>query len=379
MENKYPDYVPVIKGNGYGFGNRYLADTIYREGKEEIAVGTLEEARQLGKEYTFRQMIVLTPVMTELDVSDLVSGRIYTVGSREQLQYLVTSFDRILSDDRRSWAKTGAPFKLNILLKCQSSMKRYGFSLEDATNIQQWIHDAETDRVHIEIKGLSIHFPKEGLSFSQKKQAIGEWIETLRKSGFSCCRMYVSHLSSQQYRDICKKWPSVHFSIRLGTDLWLYDKSFIETKSTVLDIKKIKRGERFGYKQFRSLKSGYLVYVSGGTANGVGLEAPVFPRSWKERLKLTVFWGLSLFKLQLSPFTYKGKRFWYAEPPHMQTTVLFFPSKATLPEVGEELLVQLRMTTATFDRKVEMGKEMIPYERESEQQEEKGKVQHVIS
>ncbi len=66
MEKLYPGCVPVIKGTGYGFGNEVLADAARKFGKREIAVGTVEEARQLQATHPLEQVIVLTPVMSEL-------------------------------------------------------------------------------------------------------------------------------------------------------------------------------------------------------------------------------------------------------------------------------------------------------------------------
>lgn len=375
MENLFPGYVPVIKGNGYGFGNRYLADGALQSGKGEIAVGTVEEARLLEATHSFEHRIVLTPVMTEPVADDLDPGRVYTVGSRDHLQHLATSVDSLLSRKEVEGEAVG-PFRLKILIKCQSSMKRYGFSLGDAAQLPKWIREVETERVKVEVRGLSIHFPKEGISPEEKEKEIKNWLETMKRVDLTHNRIYVSHLSSDQYKSLCHQWPNVHFSMRLGTDLWLADKSFLATKSTVLDIQKIRRGERFGYKQLRARRSGHLVFVAGGTANGVALEAPAAAKGIKERLKLTAFWVLSLFNLHMSPFTHRGKRLWFAEPPHMQTSVLFFPGGAPLPEVGEELPVQLRMTTADFDRMVETGTaeergDKTSVERE---QEEKGNV-----
>lgn len=372
MEELYPGCVPVIKGNGYGFGNEVLADAAQKSGKREIAVGTVEEARQLEVSHRFDQMIVLTPVMSELMEVDLVSGRVYTVGSRDQLQFLVTAIDGLLPSGGRGAEE---PFRLNLLIKCQSPMKRYGFSLEDAGLLPEWIRTAETDRVKIEIKGLSIHFPKERMTFQEKEKCIGDWLETMKQVGLPPERIYVSHLSSEQYRRLVEQWPEVGFAMRLGTDLWLADKSFITTKSTVLDVQSIRRGERFGYKQQRARRNGHLVYLAGGTANGVGLEAPVTSRGWKDRLKLTAFWLMGLFNFHLSPFTYRGKRLWFAEPPHMQTSVLFFPAGSSLPEVGEELPVQLRMTTAYFDRRVDTGE--VEERMNAEENEEKGNPVHL--
>ncbi|MFD1426402.1 alanine racemase [Kroppenstedtia sanguinis] len=371
MEKLYPGCVPVIKGNGYGFGNEVLADAARKFGKREIAVGTVEEARQLQATHPFEQVIVLTPVMSELREADLVSERVYTVGSRDHLQFLVTAIDGLLSRGERM----EEPFRLKLLLKGQSPMKRYGFSLEDAGLLPEWIQKAETDRIKLEIEGLSIHFPKEKTTSQVKEKCVEDWLETMKRVGLPPRRMYVSHLSSEQYQELAEKWPEVGFAMRLGTDLWLADKSFIETKSTVLDVQPISKGERFGYKQQRARKNGHLVFLAGGTANGVGLEAPTFSRGLKDWLKLTAFWVLGLFNRHLSPFTYRGKRLWFAEPPHMQTSVLLFPAGSPLPEVGEELPVQLRMTTASFDRRVETGEARETMD--TSENEEKGNPVHL--
>ncbi|MDA8352541.1 MAG: alanine racemase [Firmicutes bacterium] len=380
-EQHYPGFVPVIKGNGYGFGNEYLAEVALEKKKKVIAVGTVDEARQLGKIGTFSEVIVLTPVMTELTRADLVSGRTYTVGSREQLRFLVKSFDRLLAEQGSVWSEMDVTFRLNILLKCESTMKRYGFSLQDAERIPDWIDGVQTDRVHVEVAGMSIHFPKERMTAAAREKQIGDWVRVMDRIDPSRRKMYLSHLTPAQYQAVVDRWPTIDFSIRLGTDLWLADKSFVETKSTVLDVKPIRRGERFGYKQLRSPRTGHLVYVAGGTANGVGLEAPACARGVKDWAKLTAFWLLGLVNRHLSPFSYRGKRLWFAEPPHMQTSVLLVPSGAPLPRPGEELPVQLRMTTAVFDRQVIVEDEVLELTERNpipSQHEEKGNAVEAI-
>ena len=51
-----------------------------------------------------------------------------------------------------------------------------------------------------------------------------------------------------------------------------------------------------------------------------------------------------------SPYTVGGKQRLFAEPPHMQASMLFLPHGAPVPDVGEEIDVRVRYTTATFDR-----------------------------
>jgi hypothetical protein len=51
-----------------------------------------------------------------------------------------------------------------------------------------------------------------------------------------------------------------------------------------------------------------------------------------------------------SPFTVDGKPRLFAEPPHMQASMLFLPHGPRVPAVGEEVSVRVRHTATTFDR-----------------------------
>ena len=53
-----------------------------------------------------------------------------------------------------------------------------------------------------------------------------------------------------------------------------------------------------------------------------------------------------------SPFTIDGKQRLFAEPPHMQASMLFLPHGAPVPEIGDEIDVRVRFTATTFDRVV---------------------------
>ena len=53
-----------------------------------------------------------------------------------------------------------------------------------------------------------------------------------------------------------------------------------------------------------------------------------------------------------SPFRVDGKQRLFAEPPHMQASMLFLPAGAAVPAVGDEVDVRVRYTATTFDRVV---------------------------
>jgi hypothetical protein len=61
----------------------------------------------------------------------------------------------------------------------------------------------------------------------------------------------------------------------------------------------------------------------------------------------------------MSPFSWDGKRRWFAEPPHMQVSLLWLSADdvrvatgrgGRVPAVGDELDCRVRHTTALFDR-----------------------------
>jgi hypothetical protein len=60
--------------------------------------------------------------------------------------------------------------------------------------------------------------------------------------------------------------------------------------------------------------------------------------------------GLDAAGFVRSPFTIAGKQRLFAEPPHMQASMLFVPGGTVIPPVGTELDVQVRFTATGFDR-----------------------------
>ena len=51
-----------------------------------------------------------------------------------------------------------------------------------------------------------------------------------------------------------------------------------------------------------------------------------------------------------SPYTIDGKLRLFAEPPHMQASMLWLPGDAEAPEIGDEVDARVRYTATTFDR-----------------------------
>jgi hypothetical protein len=80
------------------------------------------------------------------------------------------------------------------------------------------------------------------------------------------------------------------------------------------------------------------------------MEAPTPAVSLRQRAISMATGSLEAAGLALSPYTIGGKKRWFCEPPHMQSSMIFLPRAQQPPEVGSEIPVELRLTTATVDR-----------------------------
>ena len=124
--------------------------------------------------------------------------------------------------------------------------------------------------------------------------------------------------------------------------------------ATVLDVHPVRRGDRAGYRQRKISQDGWLVVIAGGTAHGVGLEAPTPAATGRQRLVALAQGGLEATGRALSPYTIAGKKRWFLEPPHMQASLVLLPASEQPPAVGDEVPVELRLTTAVVDQVVEV-------------------------
>jgi hypothetical protein len=96
-------------------------------------------------------------------------------------------------------------------------------------------------------------------------------------------------------------------------------------------------------------RDGALLVISGGTSNGIALEAPKASAGVVQRGKSLAKGGLEAAGFSLSPFMIDGKQRWFAEPPHMQASMVFVPGSARVPQVGDRVDVAVVNLTATFD------------------------------
>lgn len=325
-----PGLVPVAKGNGYGFGNRRLAAEAALLGADTLAVGLAHEIGDVADAFA-GDIVVLTPFLVGEDSSPAGEGPGGTA-LPDRVIRTVASVDavRALAGGR-------------VIVDCRTSLHRHGVTEDDLAKLRPALDD-------VRVEGFAVHLPLDRPTGVDPAAEVEEWVARLDKAGMPLTTLFVSHLTASELERLSERHPGVGFRPRIGTALWLGDRRAWAWRGTVQDVTPIRRGERYGYRQRRALADGHLVVVSGGTSHGVGLEAPKAVRGVAPRAKNAARAGLAAANRALSPFTWAGKQRWFAEPPHMQASLLLLPANVPPPAVGDELDAELRSTTTYFDR-----------------------------
>jgi alanine racemase len=324
-----PAIVPVAKGNGYGFTLGRLARKAGWLGVDTLAVGTYEELPEVASRYDGR-LLVLTPwrpfgAATELDPA-LAARVVHTVSRPEDLADLL---------DRQPDA--------HVVLERATSMLRHGMTARGLWST------ADVVRAHprARVAGVALHLPlANGAHLSEVHRLMTEVVAT----ELPLDTVWVSHLSGSELESLRSAYPDFTFRPRIGTDLWLGDRGALHVTATVLDVHEVERGDGFGYRHRTAPKAGHVLVVSGGTAHGIGLEAPLGDASLKGRAATLARGGLDAAGFVRSPFSIDGKQRLFAEPPHMQASMLFVPHGARVPAVGDRVDVRVRYTATSFDR-----------------------------
>jgi alanine racemase len=327
-----PGLVPVAKGNGYGFTPGRLARRSEWLGVDTVAVGTYEELPEVASRFS-GSLLVLTPWRPFVpDVDPAIADRVvHTVSRSADLPALL---------GRRPGAR--------FVLERMTSMRRHGLSAPELWDLAE---SARSSRGRLE--GIALHLPlARGGHLAEvtrlMNDVVGMGLDRLGRR--EAMTVWVSHLTEAELASLRTAYADFTIRPRIGTSLWLGVRDALRVTATVLDVHAVRRGETFGYRSRSAPRSGRLLVVSGGTAHGVGLEAPTGDSSLRSRATTLARGGLEAAGFVRSPYFIDGKQCLFAEPPHMQASMLLLPSGARVPEVGEEIGVRVRYTTTGFDR-----------------------------
>ncbi len=375
--------VPVIKGNGYGLTLPRLAREAQRLSVPSVAVGTPFEVARVAAEFT-GDILVLQP----WDPRDELAAEAWQ--AIEATPVAARVIKTIASTDTLHLLARDATSPEHVVLEGMTSMRRFGLAEPnlDALLADDTIRRALGDG-RLRLRGAAIHLPltqpsspmvatlnSESGSEAVKSSASNRvreawgwavtWVRALaavEDTGVSLAQeaatVWVSHLDDDELRDLRDALPHVPIRLRVGTRLWLGDPDSLQACGTVLAVHPIDKGRESGYRQRRAARAGYLVVVGGGTSHGVGMAAPSSTTSMRQRAIAASTGALEAVGRARSPFSWANKLRWFAEPPHMQVSMVLLAEDDLreglgagyrTPAVGDTWPCRIRHTTATFDR-----------------------------
>lgn len=282
-----PALVPVVKGNGYGFGRPVLHE-VSGQLSTQICVGTIHEVHGVPPGL---QPVVLTPGLQPPPRADAV----VTVGHPAHVAAL-------------------AGWKGPVLVKLASSMQRHGTALAHLPGLL-----AALAAAGLPITGYSIHLPLAGTDHDRVAE-VEAWLAHLPTDGLP---LWVSHLSPSAFHSLQAAHPARPMRVRVGTALWHGTPRgpFLHLGADVLSTRTVRAGDLAGYRLTQIPGDGTLVMVGCGSAHGVTPLPHDDPA-------------------QRSPFHFARRRLPLLEPPHMHTSMCLVPHGQPAPGVGEIVDVQ---------------------------------------
>jgi hypothetical protein len=331
-----PGIVPVAKGNGYGFGLPRLAEEASRLGVDTIAVGLPSEVEQVRERFA-GDVVLMMPWRPDDSLARELLADPHVITTVSRIGDLATIAD----------LAGGLEQAPRVILEVLTSMQRHGIRAEDLAAVGDHLGG-------ITLEGWTIHLPL--LDQGRYLEA-----ERLARAALAAApgTLWISHLPAAEATTLARQLGGagkdpIPLRLRVGTRLWLGDPGSLTTVATVLDVHPVRRGDRAGYRQRRIARSGWLVIMAGGTAHGIGMEAPTSASSNRQRVVALAQGGLQATGRALSPYTIAGSKRWFLEPPHMQASLVLLPDSVPPPTIGDDLPVELRLTTALVDRIVEV-------------------------
>lgn len=301
-----PGLVPVIKGNGYGFGLELLAAESTRLGVETVAVGLASEVAKVRTAFAGEIVILSPDQVTELKDPKIIQ----TISSLEVLRSIDASS--------------------NVIVEILTPLNRHGIEVSEINSALAIVKERG-----LNLRGFTLHLPIAKIN--------NKWVSSTLKLLPDGSTVWISHLHFAD--QIKKEFTKLVFRERIGTSLWLGTDSALEVTATVLENRKIQGSA--GYQQRRA--RGNVIVASGGTAHGIGLTAPQNDFSLIGRLKTIARALESAFGRMRSPYRHNGRTLDFLESPHMQCSLLI-GSGSSQPKLGDELKVRVRYTTTTFDQ-----------------------------
>src|SRR4051795_13332875 len=179
VRESHPGIVPVMKGNGYGFGIDRLARKAAWLGVDTVAVVEYTEVTRVASAFQ-GSVIVLTPWRPFETRAVFDAHVVHTVGR--------------LSDLAELASRDGRP---RVVLERLTSMRRHGFSAHD-------LREAARYAEGVAVEGVASHLPiSRGSHLAEMDRLMTDAVS----AGLPTNRVYVSHLADTELATLRRTYP----------------------------------------------------------------------------------------------------------------------------------------------------------------------------
>ena len=256
---RHPGLVPVAKGNGYGFTlGRLARKAAVARASTPLAVGTYEELPEVATRFD-GDLLVLTPWRPFVDPTS-------TPASPTRVIHTVSRLD-----DLDAAARPPAPTP-GSCSSARTSMQRHGISARELWEAGEVLAPAPR---RPGVEGVALHLPlAPGLAPRPRSSRLLTDVvaaglpAAAHASGSATSPTTSSTTLRAAYARLRRSGPASAPTSGSATA------ARCSVTATVLDVHAVERGDVFGYRGRTAPKAGHLLVVSGGTAHGIGLEAP---------------------------------------------------------------------------------------------------------
>ena len=290
---RLPWLVPVVKGNGYGFGR----GTLHRRAvllSPYVCVGTVFELDDLADG---QRPVVLTPTTT---VPRVPPGTVLTVGSPADVAVL-----------------DGWPG--DVVVKLRSSMRRYGV---DPAGLPELLRLSRSGGQRV--IGVALHLPLQPTD-DERLGEVETWLEHVPAD----LEVWLSHLSVASMTALAARHPHRTLRLRVGSALWHGDKRHLHLGADVTAVHRVRAGDVAGYRSVPIERDASVVVIGAGSSHGI-----------------------TRLDNGDSPFHFARTRLALLEGPHMHSSMCVVPDGQLTPSVGDTVDVQRPLINVTPDEVV---------------------------
>jgi len=146
----------------------------------------------------------------------------------------------------------------------------------------------------------------------------------------SATTVWLAGITDDELRDFKRALEMLPTRVLATDSFWWSAPDALVAYGTVLAVHRVMRGREVGQHQRRAPKDGYLVVVSGGTRNGIGLHVAAGTRVL-DRAGAAAASARAALGRTASPFSWAGRERRYLEAP-TETTSLLWLSEADVQE-----------------------------------------------